>query len=548
MSSLLSNLEVQIRKEVEQLLRKHVRRLSGVTHELSNVFLSLDLLTLTSTVLLVERESEISQGLEDERYNENALLKSLSELGLSQEREVKRSLQLMEQKKYYDHTEDNKLRPLEVANKLNTHINEIFPKMPGLNLIVYFNQIMDEVLSSRKTVELAVAQIDKTLQTQGVSKFKTKGKAKPKRKETKARPSLASLLNKSKRLSSLGRRKKEKPLPQPKVENITPEPDQPKPPVSKETLEEKAAKIVSDDLGNYVDQDFEGAYAINPDEIGAGVTDPQALADQFLGADGQTETPNVISSPDTTDSEDNADTEESESKDEIGSNAQSYADDLFDSFQSAHQPASDDASANEDKDKPEDIEDDDDHLEDEDEDEEHEDIDEEDEEETDEDEDEDEEEEEEDDDDDDTDEDDEIKSQIEAMNESLKTKRGLREKGHEPINCPLCHEETIVEMETSSHKTYYTCNNDECKFISWEKPYDQKCPKCEEPFLIQTHVDDVPVYQCPNDNCDFEVNLDDVDDDTFLPQTESITEPEISKPKKKKKRKKLVRKVKVKRK
>jgi hypothetical protein len=582
MSSLVSNLEVQIRKEVEQVLRKHVRRLSGVTHELSNVFLSLDMLTLTTTVLLVERENEISQSLEDERYNDNSLLKSLSELGLNQDREIKRTLQIMEQKKYFDILEDKTYHPLEVATKLTSHINSIFPQMPGLNLIVYFNQIIDEVLSNRKTVELAVAQIDKTLQTQGASKFKAKGKTKhkPKSKGAKGKSSLASMLKRSKRFSSLNRLKKAKTAP-PKPPSIEPaEKNQVKEtPQPAESIEEKAARIVTDDLGNFVANDVEAAYSINPDEIGAGVTDPQALADIFTGsADQQVDT--FDRSDEISQSDIIVDTEDTDDDENFDSNAQSYADQMFQSFQKnvskndspteePKQVSDDENEETEDDDnvdeedvieeedeieineEEEDDDDDGDEVEDdeddEEEEEEEEDDDDDDGDEVEDDEDDEEEEEEEEDDDDDDGEDDEIKRQIDEMNESLRVTRGIRQKSQEALNCPLCHQETIVELETSSHKTYYSCNNDDCKFISWDKPIDHKCPNCENPFLIEVEKDDKAVYQCPNKNCDYQINKDDVTDETFLTPLDS-TKAESQAPEKKKKRKKRVRKVRVRRK
>jgi len=551
MSSIVSNLEVQVRKEVEQVLRKHVRRLSGVTHELSNVFLSLDMLTLTTTVLLVERENEIDQELEEERYNDNSLLKSLSELGLNQDREIKRTLQIMEQKKYFDILDNNTYHPLEVATKLTTHINEIFPQMPGLNLIVYFNQIIDEVLSNRKTVELAVAQIDKTLQTQGFSKFKVKGKAKHKQKSkaAKAKPSLASMLKKSKRFSSLNRLKKKKTTPSTKPSEVQ---DSVQP---SESIEEKAARLVSDDLGDFVANDFEGAYSINPDEIGAGVTDPQALADIFVNSDDK--------KSDTSESQEEiaqldiqADFQDNDDSQGIDSNAQSYADQLFQTFQPEQQDDNDASekpdqiidTESDENDIDEDIEDevDEDEMENAEDDayeEDDEEVDDDDDEVEDEEEDEDEDEEDVDDADD---EDDEIKRQIDDMNESFKIQR-VRQKSHEALNCPLCHEETIVELETSSHKTYYSCNNGDCKFISWDKPVDHKCPECENPFLIEIDNDGQQEYQCPNKNCDYRIKKEDVNEETFL-EPLSSDDPERTEPAKTKKRKKRVRKVRVRRK
>jgi len=168
-----------IRKEFEEALRKHVRRLAGISHEFSNILMSLDLLTLSITVLIVEREKEIHVQKEDppKRYTEDSLLYDLMGLGLDDRKKVRLCLQVLLQKKYINDTKEG-LAATEPAIKLTIFFDTIFPNMPGLNLVAYFNQIGDEILSKRKTIELALAQINKTLQVQGVSQIK-KDKSKP---------------------------------------------------------------------------------------------------------------------------------------------------------------------------------------------------------------------------------------------------------------------------------------------------------------------------------------------------------------------------------
>jgi len=173
----------EIRKEFEDALRKHVRRLAGINHEFSNILMSLDLLTLSITVLIVDREKELHLNKEDtpERYTENSLFYALGELGLDDIKKVRLTLQVLIQKKYVIETKEG-LAATEPAFKLAIFFDTIFPNMPGLNLIVYFNQIGDEVLSNRKTVELALAQINRTLQIQGVSLLKKSSKKKQAKK------------------------------------------------------------------------------------------------------------------------------------------------------------------------------------------------------------------------------------------------------------------------------------------------------------------------------------------------------------------------------
>jgi DNA topoisomerase IA len=174
----------EVRKEFEDALRKHVRRLAGINHEFSNILMSLDLLTLSCTVLIVEREKELHVNKDDppKRYTENSLLHALAELGLDDLKKVRLILQVLIQKKYIIETKEG-LAATEPAFKLSIFFDTIFPNMPGLNLIVYFNQIGDEVLSNRKTIELALAQINKTLKTQGVSLMKKVAKKKPVKKK-----------------------------------------------------------------------------------------------------------------------------------------------------------------------------------------------------------------------------------------------------------------------------------------------------------------------------------------------------------------------------
>jgi len=195
-----------LRKEFEDVLRKHVRRLAGINHEFSNILMSLDLLTLSCTVLIVEREKDLHLNKEEnpKRYSENSLLYALGELGLDDIKKVRLTLQVLIQKKYILDTKEG-LAATEPAFKLAMFFDTIFPNMPGLNLIVYFNQIGDEVLSNRKTIELALAQINRTLQIQGVSLVKKASKKKPFKKKgmvasgtTKKKPQQVQNLKKTK--------------------------------------------------------------------------------------------------------------------------------------------------------------------------------------------------------------------------------------------------------------------------------------------------------------------------------------------------------------
>ena len=118
--------------------------------------------------------------------------------------------------------------------------------------------------------------------------------------------------------------------------------------------------------------------------------------------------------------------------------------------------------------------------------------------------------------------------------------------------CPYCREGKVLAAETEKGKVYYSCENTECNFISWGKPYHFSCPYCQNPFLVEFNTHDgINGLKCPKATCNFrQDNLE----SPFLtpPNTSSLSNPAMATPggaePPKKKRKKLVRKRLVRRK
>ena len=70
--------------------------------------------------------------------------------------------------------------------------------------------------------------------------------------------------------------------------------------------------------------------------------------------------------------------------------------------------------------------------------------------------------------------------------------------------CPLCSIGKIVSEVTDKGKTYFACTNPACKFVSWSKPYHFPCPLCKNPYLIETiGQDGFPGLKCPRAACLF---------------------------------------------
>lgn len=73
------------------------------------------------------------------------------------------------------------------------------------------------------------------------------------------------------------------------------------------------------------------------------------------------------------------------------------------------------------------------------------------------------------------------------------------------ISCPMpnCSGE-LIERQSKKGKTFYACNRyPQCKFILWEMPVNQECPKCHSPFLLQKQRNNRRIIKCYRDECDF---------------------------------------------
>jgi len=71
------------------------------------------------------------------------------------------------------------------------------------------------------------------------------------------------------------------------------------------------------------------------------------------------------------------------------------------------------------------------------------------------------------------------------------------------IECPKCKKGEIVEKRTKKHKIFYGCNQfPKCDFALWDKPTDEKCPKCGS-LLVETKRKQI---KCSNKECNFKKN------------------------------------------
>ena len=68
--------------------------------------------------------------------------------------------------------------------------------------------------------------------------------------------------------------------------------------------------------------------------------------------------------------------------------------------------------------------------------------------------------------------------------------------------CPKCGK-NVLERKSKKGKIYYACEDYEnCKFISWDLPLNENCPKCDC-YLTQHETKNNIIKHCSNESCDY---------------------------------------------
>ena len=69
------------------------------------------------------------------------------------------------------------------------------------------------------------------------------------------------------------------------------------------------------------------------------------------------------------------------------------------------------------------------------------------------------------------------------------------------VKCPTCKEGDVIERKSKKNRIFYGCNRyPECEFVSWDKPIERACPKCEH-YLVEKVSRKGKQVKCSN--CDF---------------------------------------------
>ncbi len=80
--------------------------------------------------------------------------------------------------------------------------------------------------------------------------------------------------------------------------------------------------------------------------------------------------------------------------------------------------------------------------------------------------------------------------------------KNLQENNKVVAKCPKCGK-NVFERKSKKGKLFYVCEDSEnCKFISWDIPLDEKCPKCDC-YLTKHETKNNIIKKCSNESCDY---------------------------------------------
>ena len=72
------------------------------------------------------------------------------------------------------------------------------------------------------------------------------------------------------------------------------------------------------------------------------------------------------------------------------------------------------------------------------------------------------------------------------------------------IKCPECSDGDVIIRKTKKGRIFYGCSSfPKCRFVSWDRPNGEKCPKCDS-FLVIAKTKTTEKIKCSNKECDYE--------------------------------------------
>ncbi|MBW2152885.1 MAG: topoisomerase DNA-binding C4 zinc finger domain-containing protein [Deltaproteobacteria bacterium] len=445
-----------IRTEFDSILKEHIQRLLDTMPDAAS--LPFDLATITSLILLVERENEIKTFNDSppKRYSKETLLEDLADMGLELDDVSLTAVANLQPMGFIRIEPDGSFVPRQSTAVLVEILDHMFPDMPGLGLVAYILQTIDETLSGRKDLKQALNQFAQTLESRGVpfsvqKQKASQGAAVIREKYTAKKPVADRKQAYIKRLSEIRSRIASEPSKTPTILPIG-TPEQPKV-ISLFTKSTPSDPADPQDEGKGDEtQDGTADISLRPDRSETepdrleccdisespkktAVTEDRAIEKDVSAYQAERASPveNTVSVDAESEPNETKPVQELDEEDDILS-----------------EKVSDDVSCeSEPEDRP----------------------------------------------------DENLKaiSQEKAIEEKIwKFQETLA------MSCPVCSGGSVRVATTEKGKHYYVCVNEECSFISWGKPYHFRCPFCQNPFLVEfTTPNGDAGLKCPKATCNY---------------------------------------------
>jgi len=75
------------------------------------------------------------------------------------------------------------------------------------------------------------------------------------------------------------------------------------------------------------------------------------------------------------------------------------------------------------------------------------------------------------------------------------------------ISCPECEDGELIQRKSRKGRVFYGCTNyPDCKFVSWNKPVEEKCPECNG-LMVEKRSKRGVIYKCINKECGNEIKV-----------------------------------------
>jgi transposase-like protein len=442
-----------VREELDTILANEITSFIDVGSDMVKV--TYNLATISCIFIIVDREKEIElfQETPPERYKIGSLIDELVDIGLARDENLRQSVDAVIRNGYATTDENGQLTATLSSYTMVGFLDNMFPGMPGMNLIAFVIQMNEEVNSERKGLEEAKAAFVQTLKQRGVAVTKEKVQQKTQKtaiteKDVSVSSKVTAKLKKDNlnRLSKFVKKKKTVGASHdskgkikvkavfdkgPSVEEV----DKKKQELEKAELALKEAEEKAKAYAATEEQAKEAKEALKDAEqkaldLEARIKELKDIEQAAIEAEKKEQ--------ELTEREAEMAVKEAELK-EMEQRLQEQEEERIRLEQQAIEEKEKEAQQKASKD------------------------------------------------------DDDIEARIAALQTDL------------AMPCPLCGQGKVVENKTEKGKQYFSCDDEDCRFVSWEKPYHFPCPLCKNSFLIEfDQAGGEKGLKCPRASCSYE--------------------------------------------